>query len=152
MRILPCQMWWVPVQVAVVRWFSQCRWCMSSNLELLCVDVCAVSAGCEYVRGCVGVVCRWSVKVSESELKQLFSTQQLQIILDILFMHPVSCLCVQLTVNEQHKQFVQLCRCIVVLHVYCCYCYNDKLSLCRTSVPVAPTVSPTVQTVHQLMF
>ena len=49
--------------------------------------------------------------------------------------------------NSTNKQFVHLCR-YIVLYVYCCYCYSDQQSVCPTCCPVALTVSPTVQTVH----
>jgi len=40
-----------------------------------------------------------------------------------MYKHSLLLLCVQLTVTVLQKQFVQLCRCIV-LYVY--YCYSDQ--------------------------
>jgi hypothetical protein len=52
--------------------------------------------------------------------------------------------------QSRNKQFVQLCR-FIVLYVYCWYRYCDEQSVCPTSGPVALTVSPTVQTVHRTL-
>ena len=79
--------------------------------------------------------------------KYFYSILQLWLwtVVHIMYTHPVSLLCVQLTVTEQQKQ--TLCRCIL-RYVYCCYCCSDQQSVCLTSGPVALTVSPTVQTAH----